>query len=503
MSENLNAVFIELAKSDSMTSVSLLERLYNYAKGAATHGTGTIVEIGAYRGASTVALALGVQSSGRGHVYSIDPHKDFRGVLGGVFSPEDHLAFEVAIHKHNVAEWVSHHCSDSSSVAQGWTEKIDLLWIDGDHSYEGVATDLKLWLPYISDGGILVLDDHSPGSEVEEAVRDHLPFSRYISIERIGDALILRRTSEPRSLVLCGGMQSSGSTLVSMCFLQRQDMDGVYDLDNPFIQQDFSRVFTSTVWVKMTIGSFRLGELADFYAAQGWLVRTLLVYRNPEEIMKSLVKKWYGADGCTGDDPPLFIRLARYMADIDDAKSGSRPILYYRNLLQTPMEELTRICLLLNLPWDSQMMVWPKQASAFAYPSLGNESLRASFASESGLIETIINYKIQNSNLNGQDDGNLTLHAKALVASILKLRSGTEGIGEAGLMPSRFRGTRRYAVEQNIVQLIHEKQLLNDEKWQLREYVSRIMKHAVIGRFIRTWTTLINPNLTPPHWRDD
>ena len=74
----------------------------------------------------------------------------------------------------------------------------------------------------------------------------------------------------------------SGSTLVSMCFLQREDIDGVYDLDNPFIQQDFSHVFTSTVWVKMTIGAFRLRELAELSAAQGWSVRTLLVYRDLE-----------------------------------------------------------------------------------------------------------------------------------------------------------------------------------------------------------------------------
>ena len=36
-------------------------------------------------------------------------------------------------------------------------------------------------------------------------------------------------------LYLCGGLQSSGSTLVSWCFLQRPDMDGVLDADSDLL----------------------------------------------------------------------------------------------------------------------------------------------------------------------------------------------------------------------------------------------------------------------------
>ena len=39
--------------------------------------------------------------------------------------------------------------------------------------------------------------------------------------------------AEPRkTLYLCGGLQSSGTTLVSWCFLQRADMNGALDADN-------------------------------------------------------------------------------------------------------------------------------------------------------------------------------------------------------------------------------------------------------------------------------
>ncbi len=38
-----------------------------------------------------------------------------------------------------------------------------------------------------------------------------------------------------KSLLLCGGLQSSGTTLISYCFLQRGDTDGVLDADNDLL----------------------------------------------------------------------------------------------------------------------------------------------------------------------------------------------------------------------------------------------------------------------------
>ena len=38
-----------------------------------------------------------------------------------------------------------------------------------------------------------------------------------------------------KALILCGGLQSSGTTLISYCFLQRGDTDGVLDADNDLL----------------------------------------------------------------------------------------------------------------------------------------------------------------------------------------------------------------------------------------------------------------------------
>jgi len=41
---------------------------------------------------------------------------------------------------------------------------VDLLFIDGDHSYEGVAADFRLYAPFVRDGGSIVFHDIVPGS---------------------------------------------------------------------------------------------------------------------------------------------------------------------------------------------------------------------------------------------------------------------------------------------------------------------------------------------------
>jgi predicted O-methyltransferase YrrM len=46
---------------------------------------------------------------------------------------------------------------------------IDLLYIDGDHSYEGVLTDLEMYSALVRNGGAVMMDDidnttSAPGS---------------------------------------------------------------------------------------------------------------------------------------------------------------------------------------------------------------------------------------------------------------------------------------------------------------------------------------------------
>lgn len=52
---------------------------------------------------------------------------------------------------------------DSKEVAKNWWGEIDLVFIDGDHEYEGCAGDILGWLPHIRPGGIMAVHDYKKG----------------------------------------------------------------------------------------------------------------------------------------------------------------------------------------------------------------------------------------------------------------------------------------------------------------------------------------------------
>ncbi len=119
-------------------------------------GKGVILEIGSFKGKSTISLALGSMAISGEKVYSVDPHK----VLAEEGYFEDTKAEflnnlkEAGVESHVVPMIVS-----SEEAAKGWDKPISLLWIDGDHRYEQVRKDFLLWEPHVIDSGLIALHD--------------------------------------------------------------------------------------------------------------------------------------------------------------------------------------------------------------------------------------------------------------------------------------------------------------------------------------------------------
>ena len=88
-----------------------------------------------------------------------------------------------------------------------------------------------------------------------------------------------------RTMYLCAGLQSSGTTLISWCFLQRSDMDGILDANNDMFTDVPSVTRTPFTWLKTTISSFRMAEMVDHYQDLGWIVRPLLICRDVREVV--------------------------------------------------------------------------------------------------------------------------------------------------------------------------------------------------------------------------
>ena len=161
-------------------------------------------------------------------------------------------------------------------------------------------------------------------------------------------------------LYLCAGLQSSGSTLVSWCFLQRRDMNGVLDADNDLLPQIDPQIGCPGVWYKTTISCFRLSELVFHYHSQGWDVRPLLIVRDVRRVWDSLLKKPYASNGITAEDPPLRLRLYRFKQDWELFQRRGWPTLRYESLIVEPEKTLRAACGQLGLPWDATMLSWPK-----------------------------------------------------------------------------------------------------------------------------------------------
>jgi predicted O-methyltransferase YrrM len=77
-------------------------------------------------------------------------------------------------------------CGDSKQVGREWKRgPVDMVFIDGDHSYEGCAGDIVNWLPHVKAGGILALHDYKkpeadkPHPGVDQSVGDLL-VGRYV-----------------------------------------------------------------------------------------------------------------------------------------------------------------------------------------------------------------------------------------------------------------------------------------------------------------------------------
>lgn len=155
---------------------------------------GVIVELGSYRGRSTIALALGSRRGARVPVYAIEPHVAFTGVLGAEFGPGDRRVFDRNLARAGVTDLVHLISLPSEVAARTWTDGIGLLWIDADHTYEAVTRDFSLWSRNLAPGGLIALDDSTvPGLGPHRVIQENLAAGRYEIADSAGKVTVVRR----------------------------------------------------------------------------------------------------------------------------------------------------------------------------------------------------------------------------------------------------------------------------------------------------------------------
>jgi Methyltransferase domain len=156
---------------------------------------GCVVEVGSYRGRSTVALARGVAAGGNARIYAIEPHEPFIGALGGEFGPEDRAAFYRNMVRTGAYAQVRLLNVSSEILAPGWTEPVALLWLDGDHSFEGVSRDFRAWERHLLPDSNVVLDDADDPALGPHRLIEELVGQGWQDVGRVGRVAHLRKST--------------------------------------------------------------------------------------------------------------------------------------------------------------------------------------------------------------------------------------------------------------------------------------------------------------------
>jgi predicted O-methyltransferase YrrM len=159
-------------------------------------GRRRIVEIGVYHAANTALFRNLVHEDGE--VIGIDPHPPGRlGVSFERWIAEYHVS-RVRRARARLIRQFSH------DAVTAWSEPVDFLFIDGDHSWDAIARDWNDWSPHVAKDGVVALHDSrsTPGKADLDSVRFTTDVvrqdPRFEVIDEVDSLTVLRRAASNR-----------------------------------------------------------------------------------------------------------------------------------------------------------------------------------------------------------------------------------------------------------------------------------------------------------------
>lgn len=167
-----------------------------------------IVEIGAFLGSGSILLAGARKLRRSGRVHCVDPFDAsgdafsvpyYQRILADYGSVAQIRVFHDNLRRAGLANWVSTHQGPAEQIGSGWSVPIDMIFMDGDQSPEGVLAAYQSWSPRLKPGGLLVLHnsnprEYAPGHDGHFRLRERLLAAPgYSLIEEAGSTSFLRK----------------------------------------------------------------------------------------------------------------------------------------------------------------------------------------------------------------------------------------------------------------------------------------------------------------------
>jgi len=137
---------------DVPTDLTVQEKYLLYRKANNLKPNSVIVEIGSYLGASSCFLALGAMNNGS-TVYCVDTWKN------QAMSEGERDTYENFLENTKLFPNIVPLRGYSGDIGRTFDRQIDLLFVDGDHSYGGVKIDVQTWSPFLKNESVIIFHD--------------------------------------------------------------------------------------------------------------------------------------------------------------------------------------------------------------------------------------------------------------------------------------------------------------------------------------------------------
>lgn len=166
----------ELEHLEGLTEIPICEALADLAAGVPSDQA--IVEIGVFKAKTACYLAAGASTGPGAHVWGVDPWD----LPGDRYSdrpyftrPTTRRSARQTVAAMGFSDRITLIREFSTALAKEWTgPKVGMLFVDGDHSYDGCRDDVDAWIPHLANGAVIAFDDYGNPRcpDVKRAVGD-------------------------------------------------------------------------------------------------------------------------------------------------------------------------------------------------------------------------------------------------------------------------------------------------------------------------------------------
>ena len=152
-------IFTHLTKQEKRQLFTLAKEVRN----------GYALEIGSFIGASANFIATGLDNNSK--LICIDTWEN-DAMTEGKRDTQKEFDANIEIFKEKIKK-VQGYSTDVKDNVLSITPKIDMLFIDGDHSYEGCKSDWDLYIDMLKSGGCVIFHDSGWADGVKKVIEEN------------------------------------------------------------------------------------------------------------------------------------------------------------------------------------------------------------------------------------------------------------------------------------------------------------------------------------------